>query len=305
MIEKPTVLVLGAGASQPYGFPTSSELRDEILDNLTPPIESHLSDQIKRFHIDPYLIQDFYHAILDSDLSSVDAVLEHIPELSSVGKFVIWFLLKKCERNRKLNPQENNWYRYLFDRLQDTSPEKFKQNKLSIITFNYDRSIEQYLFKTINTLFRRKLDDEKIKEMYSCIPIIHVHGKLGPIHLQEESDLKYELKQSVLDTLPLKRIQNAIDQIKIIPEEHDNSPEFDEAFDKMKNADKIFFLGFGYYKRNLERLRVEKLSTKMMWGTGYKLAKTRIIDIKRDWKIIIKSSSEKVLDFFDNRARLN
>ena len=30
MIEKKTVLVLGAGASKPYGFPTGGELQDEI-----------------------------------------------------------------------------------------------------------------------------------------------------------------------------------------------------------------------------------------------------------------------------------
>ncbi len=31
MITRPTVLVLGAGASQPYGFPLGSELRIDIL----------------------------------------------------------------------------------------------------------------------------------------------------------------------------------------------------------------------------------------------------------------------------------
>ncbi len=33
MIEEPTVLVLGAGASLPYGFPTGSQLVSDALSN--------------------------------------------------------------------------------------------------------------------------------------------------------------------------------------------------------------------------------------------------------------------------------
>jgi len=33
MIKEKTVLILGAGASKPYGFPTGEELRREIIDN--------------------------------------------------------------------------------------------------------------------------------------------------------------------------------------------------------------------------------------------------------------------------------
>jgi len=36
MITKPTVLVIGAGASKPYGFPTGQELRDYILELANP-----------------------------------------------------------------------------------------------------------------------------------------------------------------------------------------------------------------------------------------------------------------------------
>ena len=34
MIETPTLFVLGAGASKPYGYPTGPELRSEIVPTL-------------------------------------------------------------------------------------------------------------------------------------------------------------------------------------------------------------------------------------------------------------------------------
>src|SRR2546421_12270012 len=36
MIEEPTCLILGAGASAPYGLPTGNELRDLILTTVSP-----------------------------------------------------------------------------------------------------------------------------------------------------------------------------------------------------------------------------------------------------------------------------
>ena len=37
MITRPTVLVLGAGASKPYGFPTGREIADQIIGALLYP----------------------------------------------------------------------------------------------------------------------------------------------------------------------------------------------------------------------------------------------------------------------------
>jgi len=36
MIKRPTVLILGAGASNPYGFPTGLGLSQSIIGNLRP-----------------------------------------------------------------------------------------------------------------------------------------------------------------------------------------------------------------------------------------------------------------------------
>jgi hypothetical protein len=51
MISEPTVLILGAGASQPYGFPIGSGLKDRTLQGLSNDAETDLylssGDQIK------------------------------------------------------------------------------------------------------------------------------------------------------------------------------------------------------------------------------------------------------------------
>ena len=40
MIETPTVLILGAGASKPYGYPIGSELKSRIISSLKGMVEA-------------------------------------------------------------------------------------------------------------------------------------------------------------------------------------------------------------------------------------------------------------------------
>src|SRR6266498_1227589 len=75
MIEKPTVLILGAGASEPYGFPTGGELQDEIIDGCQredSPIWGHLSN----LAFTSLAIQDFGKQLLHAKRPSVDRFLE-------------------------------------------------------------------------------------------------------------------------------------------------------------------------------------------------------------------------------------
>ncbi len=159
MITTPTVLVLGAGASYPYGFPTGVDLKRLICEQFstTRAVASQLlgclNPEGTKFAPDEF--SKFREAFLKSGQPSVDAFLERRPEFLDVGKLAIAFCLMPFEKEENLyypDPSRGgDWYEYLSVKL-NSSFEEFGQNKLSIITFNYDRSLEQYLLNSLINL---------------------------------------------------------------------------------------------------------------------------------------------------------
>jgi hypothetical protein len=151
VITTPTVLVLGAGASYPYGFPTAKGLKELICDAFASPTTRAtllLSDESDDLKYSPPSAEEFFQfreAFLKSGQPSVDAFLEHRPNFLRVGKLAIAHCLIPFEDEAKLYRPDlsrgGNWYEYLSVKLS-SSFEQFGDNKLSIITFNYDRSVE-------------------------------------------------------------------------------------------------------------------------------------------------------------------
>src|SRR5437016_7627170 len=86
MIEKKTVLVLGAGASEPYGFPTGEKLLKDIVDIFKhrplPPLHASL----REFGFEDDFIRDFVKELNGSGRHSVDAFLEDRKDFERIGK---------------------------------------------------------------------------------------------------------------------------------------------------------------------------------------------------------------------------
>jgi hypothetical protein len=53
----------------------------------------------------------------------------------------------------------------------------FEDNKLSVITFNNDRSLEAFLFLSLQNLYG--FDVKTALERLDKIPIVHLYGSLG------------------------------------------------------------------------------------------------------------------------------
>ncbi len=104
MIEKQTVLILGAGASMLYGFPSGRELLYEIRGGLMG--EDHdFFRGIKELGIKTDHIKDFYRELTYADPPSVDSFLEHrIQDENKVGRQIHTFLCK----DDKCNPMGNS-----------------------------------------------------------------------------------------------------------------------------------------------------------------------------------------------------
>jgi len=308
MITKPTVLILGAGASATYGFDTGQGLVSRIISNLKPLSKNASRGQndwvpflVNNFGIDQEEIYSFQEQIYYSRIS-VDAFLEYRPQFIKLGKIAISLSLICLEHKEKLFNAKRSWMDYLRQKL-DAPFDQFGENKLSIITFNYDRSLEQYLFTVIKNTYGKSDDD--CAELLSKIPIIHVHGLLGSLPWQSEKCRAYE------NRIEPELVKLASEQIIVMSEGQETSPQFQKAVQLMEDADdgKVFFLGFGYNDASLQRLKLRELCEAKKFspcstGSAYGLAhmdKTRIIN---SWPINLVNSDWDVLDFLKNTAIL-
>ncbi len=274
MITKPTVLILGAGASAPYGFPSGAKLVQQICSKLTN------NDQNRKI-VDDYFLHDFLDGEVDkfiNDLSlsgrqSIDVFLMNNPEYERIGKVAIAAVLIPHESHSNLfSVEKSKWYQYLFNNL-GTDFEKFGDNKLSIITYNYDRSIEFYL-KTALEYSYKKSENECIEQLKK-IPIIHMHGNLGNLpRMGNQNIRRYE---KALSNTAFSTCENTI---KVIHESIDKEDQFKQANKLIKEAETICFLGFGYDKTNMDRLslRYPDITGKRVFGTAFEIGKA-----KRAW----------------------
>jgi len=241
MIEEETVLILGAGASKPYGFPLGYELRDKVLEIEN--VEYERVFAILDEHYDDYNdFHDFKFDLANSGHSSVDSFLEEREKWLKIGKIAIAYKLLSYESLDPLfppNQPNDHWYEVLWQKLLASSWRQFKENKINIITFNYDRSLEQYLATVISNNFKIRKGTA-----FRNLPIIHVHGNLGSY--EDYGKCEHEF------------IQKAANSIMIVHESYKSSKEFVKANEIIKYSKKTLFIGFGYHPQNMNKLSAIK-----------------------------------------------
>lgn len=300
MITKQTVLILGAGASVPYGFPSGIELKRQICEELR---NGEKRDLIESYLNPSYMastsskIDDFLSALFYSGKKSIDAFLEHRTEYMQIGKVAIGAILIPYEIEYSLFWTTPSWYQDLFNNMNATF-EKFGENKLAIITYNYDRSFEFYLKKALENSYGKS--GKKSIEQLNRMQIIHLHGTIGNLPGMGSNTREYRKKLSAID---LAICENTI---KVIHESIDEQPQFTEAKRLIKEAETICFLGFGYDKTNMDRLSLKtiNLSGKRIFGTAVHMGDAELIMIKAYWdgkiQINLGQSDETIEKFLRN-----
>jgi hypothetical protein len=253
MIDTETVLILGAGASEPYGFPIGSGLKESILNGLTNDKEQ---DLYRTYGFSNDNIAEFRKVLTTSPFATIDAILSYRPSLAKIGKFAIVKTLSVCQKPEKVFPPRD-WYHELFSRLGLENPD-IPPPPLSVLTFNYDNSFEYFFDRIIETQFEGE-NKKSVRNKFDAINIIHLHGCLGP-YPDEGEDPFNNLSRSLGKSA-----------IKVISDtELDESEEFVRAFELLKQANKIIFLGFGYADINLRRLRISEIADNpAIYGTCY------------------------------------
>lgn len=290
-------MILGAGASWDYGFPVGTELRNQICREIFEGKNYYSEQKWKRDQL-----TSFAHTLLESRLS-VDAFLEEHPDDLAMGKFAIATKLLPLENKKLLYDawlypekaevkDKNHWYDILFEKLIDgTDFDNFKDNKLSVITFNYDRSFEHFLFNSFRSS-RKKAKENKAGciAQVSSIEVVHVYGSLGRLPWQPDSGLlkgvpevEYSALKSGGDLPPkIATIELAANSIDLVRDGSGDTPAFARSKKLLQQAQRIFILGFGFNRTNLERLGLSNpdFHTENIKGTAYDLPAQLFTEIK-------------------------
>ena len=202
MIEEVTCLILGAGASAPYGLPTGSELRDLILAGVSPAgiktaekfrmtgfqgrrLENLSADAAWSTYLEiltdsanlESLRTSFRRKFFHAD-RSIDWFLRHNDaEFGEIARLQIAAVLLYCEQSPRLS---GDWYRLILEQVFPTNLDEMDLAKLSIVTFNYDRSFERYFINVLENQYG--LTPDHAKERFSKIRMQHVYGQLGSLN---------------------------------------------------------------------------------------------------------------------------
>jgi hypothetical protein len=248
VIGRKTVLVLGAGASAPYDFPTGQKLLEQVVETARNPPSGILGFGMAK-------LAELADAL--EGWRSVDWFLERRSDrrdFTEMGKQLMAYRLLVHERDETLSnaAPEEDWYSYLLDPdLMETRRGKFGENKLSVVTFNYDRSLERFFFLRLKQLYGLNEFDGVAEA--SKIEVVHVHGSLGD---REFRDVPYNVTDPRSDL-----VQRASANIRIISEAAgpEPTPQFSRAHELLESAEAICFLGFGFHPENIARLGLAKL----------------------------------------------
>jgi len=274
MITEKTVFVLGAGASKPYGFPTALELRKNIIYDFPDMFKSSFAE-FNGVPLDKVDLRKDLEELINtfkySSTKSIDLFLSRNKRFYEIGKRIAAYLIADCETKSKfredIEEPKFDWYMHLFDFLtkEISNPEGIisllENNQVSFISFNYDRSLEHFIHESLFNSFTTKRNE--IKSLICKIKIQHVYGKISALPWENNSSgIKYGNPEY------FGFLENLENNIRIIFEER--TDDLSEAKQLISEAQRIFFLGFGYADENLEALEFNKLISQShnIYGTG-------------------------------------
>ncbi len=298
MIEAKTCLVLGAGASAPYGLPTATELRDLILvrssiDGTATAWKYRIQKNVKETARETWespVVDEWDHRLIsvaDGDSRqeallerlrtkfflgrtlSIDKFLQHpenAGEFGELGRRLIAAVLLKCENQRLL---DKGWYAELFSQIAPNNPDDLRSGMLSVVTFNYDRSFEIYLWTAFRETFR--LSRDQLGDVWRRIRITHAYGYLGDLGERDYGTEKSSSIPSVIEAakgIELMRIGHPAEKMS-------------EINQCIEEADTVCFIGFGFAPENIALFDGIKFRNKRLVATSLGLSKNRMAAAKK------------------------
>lgn len=277
------VVVLGAGASKEYDFPLGADLINGMRSDLTFRFERHVNipssgdqlifDALKKKFPEPDVVRLNRHLKAAGELAdvlhhypSVDEAIHFFsdrPEIIEVGKLAIARSIIGAEKNAVRLKFESGgakianvggWMPQLFSMIigsltRQDIPAAFQN--ISFVNFNYDRSLEHYLYNAIQSL---GLASEVAHAILSKVTVHRPYGSLGLLPWQGRDGVAFGDARADL----FKMASN----IRTYTERDHSKLMISEIHSDLMNAAVVLFLGFGFHKQNMEMLKVERRNRK-------------------------------------------
>lgn len=257
MITLPTVFVLGAGTSWPYRFPVGTQLTENICADILSSNSPVDSADFRRAKIgDAGHFIDLANKLRASGGISIDEWLARNSHFREAGKICIARAISGAEGTERSQALEGDdwigeiWRHYIVPQCEKI--EDLKGNAVVFVTFNYDRSLEHYLYQLIRNTFTSASEEEAIKAARH-FKIVHVHGRVGCLPWQEMP--AEVLRREFQGDNGWGNAKECAKSIYIISELEPLTDEYISARKALHTAKRIVFLGFGFHDENMRRLK--------------------------------------------------
>ena len=214
--------------------------------------------------------EEFFDDLKYSSLNSIDRFLNdfgntskqnYIEYYQKFGRFLIALEILHAEHVFAKNMLDiehesmtSNVFRHIWNELPGQNrPEELKS--LRFITFNYDRMLEHFIYKSLRGLgHTHELALSTIAEL----DIVHVYGSVGeydPKHFNNLPTLTPNDYRRRLNTDVAMSIKRAMDQLQLLTEDR-VAPEIKEKIiTRFANNRRVVILGFGYDHTNCKLLK--------------------------------------------------
>jgi hypothetical protein len=281
MFSQPIAFVIGAGASAEYGMPTGVALVRKIASIVKFDATRHDNPEL----INPFLDRlDVYQPaglklsnFIQSGVPSIDDALTWFssgPEIIELGKAAIAHQILTAENASKLSTGRfdltsltdlhETWLPHFLSMVmtgQKNEDAETAFNNVSIINFNYDRTIEHFLYAALQVTFG--LSESRAKNIVNRLNMFRPYGRVGPLRWQDGSGLAFGELPAGTDLLAASK--NILTFSEGVTEAVRQRIQL-----ALEQARAIIFLGFGFHLQNMTVLRVR---TAESWRRAYATAK--------------------------------
>lgn len=316
------VIIIGAGANKDLGYPDGSELL-EIIKNM--PLS-----KTKSTEDEPYeLLKTALENIKTISMNSIDSYISALSneDERNVMKSLIIAIIRYYENDSKI---ACSWYKYLSPLIfrpidigsldeEKLSIIKKSIENLSIVTFNYDVSLERFIYTYLSKVYN--VNKKSLEKIFNtiCDKIFHVYGSVAgedifkyiskeneyaftsdkfhkPSSTPEEDEnaftsrASYKLSPTAYNYISLSLFENyANRRYQNISSIRGNLECTPEIRDKIpKKSDILYILGFGFDQDNMDLIDLRNFH----WSTACFV--TNYEDNKRLKRLIYNALSKKM-----------
>jgi hypothetical protein len=288
MLRTRTTLIVGAGASAELQFPTNAELLARIIQGYdfkrTNSETSTRDGQLLLRNI--YKLAEKLNKKVEDVAAaaerlrnacrlgrSIDTVLEqydHDPLVVACGKLAITFFMGQAESRSNLKdiprvegelPLQGKIAEYWIYQLGQLITSGVPRSKigqtleqLTIINFNYDRSVEHFLPYALVMAYGIELKEAQ-QVIAEKLDIVHPHGSVGRLPWQ-----KGEAPQAEWGVEQPWNIHAIAAQLKSLNERSADRNTLRDIRLSVASAKRLVFLGFGFQPQNVDLLFENTLS---------------------------------------------